>query len=93
MENNNTKTYGLTKKYGLIVNDGIFFNPDHIIEMTKYDNDISDTHWIEIHMTNGKQSTLSFETQEDRDKSFREIIKRLYGDCAIFDYQKCKYIY
>ena len=93
MENNNTKTYGLTKKYGLIVNDGIFFNPDHIIEMTKYDNDISDTHWIEIHMTNGKQSTLSFATKEDRDVSFSEIIKRLYGECAVFDYQKGKYIY
>ena len=87
MENN------ITKKPGLIVNDGIFYNPDHIIEMTKYDNDISETHLIEIHMTNGKQSTLSFKTQEDRDKSFREIIKQLYGDCAIFDYQKGKYIY
>jgi hypothetical protein len=86
MENN------MTKKPGLIVNDGIFYNPDHIIKMTKYDNDISDSHWIEIHMTNGKESTLSFETQEDRDKSFREIIKRLYGDCAIFDYQKDKCI-
>jgi hypothetical protein len=88
MENN------ITKKPGLIVNDGIFYNPDHIIEMTKYDNDISDTHWIEIHMSNGKQSTLSFATKEDRDASFSEIIKRLYGEeCAVFDYQKGKYIY
>ena len=62
--------------------------------MTKYDNDISDTHWIEIHMTNGKQSTLSFTTKEDRDASFSEIIKRLYGeDCAVFDYKKGEYIY
>lgn len=86
MENNMTKP-------GLIVNDGIFYNPNHIIEMTKYDNDISDTHWIEIHMSNGKQSTLSFATKEDRDASFSEIIKRLYGECAVFDYQKGKYIY
>ena len=86
MENNMTKP-------GLIVNDGIFYNPNHIIEMTKYDNDSSDTHWIEIHMTNGKQSTLSFATKEDRDASFSEIIKRLYGECAVFDYQKGKYIY
>ena len=85
MENN------ITKKPGLIVNDGIFYNPDHIIEMTKYDN--SNTHWIEIHMTTGKQSTLSFATKEDRDASFSEIIKRLYGECAVFDYQKGKYIY
>ena len=87
MENN------MTKKPGLIVNDGIFFNPDHIIQMTKYDSEISDTHWIEIHMTNEKNSTLSFATREDRDKSFIEIIKRLYGECAVFDYQKGKYIY
>ena len=60
MENN------ITKKPGLIVNDGIFYNPDHIIKMNKYDN--QSLHWIEIHMTNGKQSTLSFETKEDRDK-------------------------
>lgn len=78
MENN------ITKKPGLIVNDGIFYNPDHIIKMNKYDN--QSLHWIEIHMTNGNKSTLSFETQEDRDKSFREIIKRLYGECAVFDY-------
>ena len=87
MENN------MTKKPGLIVNDGIFYNPDHIIEMTKYDNDISDMHWIEIHMTNGKQSTLSFATKEDRDASFSEIIERLYGECAVFDYKNGKYIY
>ena len=87
MENN------MTKKPGLIVNDGIFYNPDHIIKMTKYDNDISDMHWIEIHMINGNKSTLSFATKEDRDASFSEIIKRLYGECAVFDYQKGKYIY
>jgi hypothetical protein len=59
--------------------------------MNKYDN--QSLHWIEILMTNGEKSTLSFATQEDRDKSFREIIKRLYGECAVFDYQKGKYIY
>ena len=87
MENN------ITKKPGLIVNDGIFYNPNHIIQMTKYDNYNSNTHWIEIHMSNGKQSTLSFATKEDRDASFSEIIEKLYGECAIFDYQKGKYIY
>ena len=69
-----------SKKPGLIVNDGIFYNPDHIIKMNKYDNDISDMHWIKIHMTNGEESTLSFATKEDRDASFSEIIKRLYGE-------------
>ena len=85
MENN------ITKKPGLIVNDGIFYNPDHIIKMNKYDN--QSLHWIEILMTNGEKSTLSFATKEDRDASFTEIIKRLYGECAVFDYQKGKYIY
>lgn len=80
----------ITKKPGLIVNDGIFFNPNHIIKITKYDNDISDIHWIEIHMTNEKNSTLSFATKEERDTSFSEIIKRLYGECAVFDYKKGK---
>ena len=61
--------------------------------MTKYDNDISDTHFIEIHMTNEKHSTLSFSTKEERDASFSEIIKRLYGECAVFDYKNSKYIY
>ena len=84
----------MAKKPVIIIKDGIFYNPDHIIKMTKYDNDISDTHWIEIHMTNEKHSTLSFATKEDRDASFSEIIKRLYGeDCAVFDYKKGKYIY
>jgi hypothetical protein len=87
MENN------MTKKPGLIVNDGIFYNTDHIIKMTKYDNDISDRHLIKIHMTHEEESTLSFATKEDRDASFSEIIKRLYGECAVFDYQKGKYIY
>ena len=87
MENN------ITKKPGLIVNDGIFYNPDHIIKMTKYDNDVSDMHWIEIHMTNGNHSTLSFATKEDRDSSFSEIIEKLYGECAVFNYQKGNYIY
>jgi hypothetical protein len=81
----------MAKKPGIIINDGIFYNSDHIIKMNKYDN--QSLHWIEILMTNGNKSTLSFETQEDRDKSFREIIKRLYGECAVFDYQKGKYIY
>lgn len=87
MENN------MTKKPGIIINGGIFYNSDHIIKITKYDNDISDTHWIEIHMINEKNSTLTFATKEDRDASFSEIIKRLYGECAVFDYQKGKYIY
>ena len=66
----------MTKKHGLIVNDGIFYNPDHIIKMTKYDNDVSDTHWIEIHMTNGMHSTLSFATKEDAEKFASSLAKQ-----------------
>lgn len=82
----------MAKKPGIIINDGIFYNPDHIIKMNKYDK--QSLHWIEILMTNDKTSTLSFATKEDRDASFSEIIKRLYGeDCAVFDYKKGEYIY
>lgn len=74
---------------GIIIDEGIFLNPVHIVKMRKYNLRENAGYWIEIFSTNGKDTTLTFETQSDRDVAFDEIINILYGDdCAVFNRRK-----
>ena len=80
-------------KSGIVINDGIFLNPMHIVKMNKYDLRDNAGYWIEIFLSNGKETTLSFKTVGDRDVAFKKIISDLYGeDCCTFEYRKGEYI-
>jgi hypothetical protein len=75
----------MVNKPGFIIDGRIFLNADHIVKMSKYDNDY-DTHRIEIYTSNEKKSVtyISFKDKIERDEAFDRIIKEVFGDCFEF---------
>ena len=74
----------MKKTSGIIINDEIFLNPEHIVKIRKSDLRENVGYWVEIFSTNNNQTTLTYSNREERDNAFKKIISELYGyDCCI----------
>lgn len=72
---------------GVIINNKIFLNPEHILKIKKYDLSENMGFWIEIFSTNNNKTTLTYDNKEERDNVFKQIISDICGDdyCDILD--------
>ena len=70
----------MKKIQGVIINDEIFLNPEHIVKIRKCDLRENVGYWIEIFSTNNNNTTLTYDNRDERDNVFKKLISDLCGD-------------
>ena len=69
---------------GIIINGNIFIHSNHVVKMDKTNvanSDGSCDYMINIYMTNGVTPvSFTFDSEMERDSTFNQIIKMLYGN-------------
>ena len=66
---------------GIIINNNIFINSNHVVKIYKNKIEESKTYTIEIYMTNEEiPISLNFENEGVRDVIFHKIVMELYGN-------------
>ena len=72
------------KTSGIIINDDIFLNSEHVVKMEKYkvegDSDENDVYVIDIYMTEGiSPVSYNFNSESSCNETFKKIILEMCG--------------